>query len=133
MTEEYKQLYEQVCEQYDVLAKELEATNRQVEILSDALAESRREVVTPFTIQFHSHPATEVLRLTKDGIWANPDIPADDAAKLVLEAIDHNIKILVQKAVLAEREACAQVVEAAEGCAQYFPHVPDIIRARGNT
>ena len=41
---DYKQLYEQVCEQYDVLAKELEATNRQVEILSDALAESRREV-----------------------------------------------------------------------------------------
>ena len=40
---DYKQLYEQVCEQYDVLAKELEATNRQVEILSDALAESRRQ------------------------------------------------------------------------------------------
>jgi hypothetical protein len=64
------------------------------------------------TIQFHSGtPATEVLRLTKDGIWANPDIPADDAAKLVLEAIDHNIKILVQKAVLAEREACALVCD----------------------
>jgi hypothetical protein len=41
---DYKQLYEQVCEQYDVLAKELEATNRQVEILSDALAESRRNI-----------------------------------------------------------------------------------------
>ena len=83
------------------------------------------------TIQFHSGtPATEVLRLSKDGIWANPDIPADDAAKLVLEAIDANIKILVQKAVLDERESCAQVVEATEGCAQYFPHVPDIIRAR---
>jgi len=64
------------------------------------------------TIQFHSEaPATEVLRLSKDGIWANPDIPADDAAKLVLEAIDHNIKILVQKAVLAEREACAKVCD----------------------
>jgi hypothetical protein len=33
----------------------------------------------------------------------------------------------------AEREACAQAVEAIEGCAQYFPHVPDAIRARGNT
>ena len=44
---DYKQLYEQVCEQYDVLAKELEATNRQVEILSDALAESRRECKWP--------------------------------------------------------------------------------------
>jgi len=32
-----------------------------------------------------------------------------------------------------EREACAQVVEALEGCTQYFPHVPDIIRARVNT
>jgi hypothetical protein len=64
------------------------------------------------TIQFHSGtPATEVLRLSKDGIWANPDIPADDAAKLVLEAIDANIKILVQKAVLAEREACAKVCD----------------------
>ena len=63
-------------------------------------------------IQFHSEtPAIEVLRLSKDGIWANPDIPADDAAKLVLEAIDDNIKILVQKAVLAEREACADLIE----------------------
>ena len=65
------------------------------------------------TIQFHSGtPATEVLRLSKDGIWANPDIPADDAAKLVLEAIDANIKVLVQKAVLDEREACAKEAES---------------------
>ena len=48
---DYKQLYEQVCEQYDVLAKELEATNRQVEILSDALAESRREVAALKAVQ----------------------------------------------------------------------------------
>ena len=86
--------------------------------------------MTPFTIQFHSTPATEVLRLTKDGIWANPDIPADDAAKLVLEAIDHNIKILVQKAVLAEREACAKLIEAyiVPGMAREMAR---IIRARG--
>jgi hypothetical protein len=66
------------------------------------------------TIQFRSggRPGTEVLRLSHEGIWANPDIPADDAAKLVLEAIDHNIKILVQKAVLAEREACAKLMES---------------------
>jgi hypothetical protein len=84
------------------------------------------------TIQFHSGtPATEVLRLSKDGIWANPDIPADDAAKLVLEAIDDNIKILVQKAVLAEREACAKV------CDDLHPdwkwRAAESIRARGNT
>jgi len=49
--DEYKQLYEQVCEQYDVLTKELDATNRQVEILSDALAESRREVAALKAVQ----------------------------------------------------------------------------------
>jgi hypothetical protein len=88
------------------------------------------------TIQFHSGtPATEVLRLSKDGIWANPDIPADDAAKLVLEAIDANIKILVQKAVLAEREACAKVCEGLP--MQQEVDVRDecaaAIRARGET
>ena len=36
-------------------------------------------------------------------------------------------------AVKAERKACAEVVEALDGCAQYFPHVPDIIRNRKNT
>jgi hypothetical protein len=61
---------------------------------------------------FVNQEATEVLRLSRDGIWANPDIPADDAAKLVLAAIDSNIKVLVQKAVEAEREACAKVCEA---------------------
>ena len=54
---------------------------------------------------------TAVLRLSKDGIWANPDIPADEAAKRVLAAIDHNIKVLVEKAVAEEREACAKVCD----------------------
>lgn len=62
------------------------------------------------SIRFYSDTdATEVLRLSKDGIWANPDIPADEAAKLVLEAIDYNIKVMVQKAVEDEREACANI------------------------
>lgn len=74
---------------------------------------------------------TEVLRLSKNGIWANPDTPADDAAKLVLAAIDHNIKVLVDKAVLAEREACAKV------CDELHPglsskRVAEAIRARGS-
>jgi hypothetical protein len=68
--------------------------------------------MTPNTFHFTTGTnATEVLRLSKDGIWANPDIPADEAAKLVLEAIDYNIKVLVQKAVEDEREACAKVCE----------------------
>jgi hypothetical protein len=94
------------------------------------------------TIQFHSGtPATEVLRLSKDGVWANPEIPADDAAKLVLEAIDANIKILVQKAVLAEREACAKVCEdyTDNDGGTFIDHeghgysCATAIRARGNT
>jgi hypothetical protein len=86
------------------------------------------------TIQFHSGtPATEVLRLSKDGIWANPDVPADDAAKLVLEAIDANIKILVQKAVLDERESCAKAVEQTKWSNWFQADAAAAIRARGNT
>ena len=72
--------------------------------------------------------STEVLRLSKDGIWANPDIPADEAAKLVLAAMDLQIKALVDKAVEAEREACAKIADTAE------PYKSaDLIRARSNT
>lgn len=68
--------------------------------------------MTSNSIQFYSGSAgIEVLRLSKDGIWANPEIPADEAAQIVLNAIDYNIKVLVQKAVEEEREACAQVTE----------------------
>jgi hypothetical protein len=68
--------------------------------------------MTPNTIHFPTGPnGTEVLRLSKDGIWANPDIPADDAAKLVLTMLDNSIKSLVQKAVEKEREACAELCE----------------------
>ena len=55
------------------------------------------------TIHFYnSHAAdnVEILRLSKDGIWANPDVPVDDAAKLVLAAIDSNIRLMVQIAVV---------------------------------
>ncbi len=40
---------------------------------------------------------TEVLRISKDGIWANPDIPTDEAAKKVLEALDSNIKQMTKQ------------------------------------
>lgn len=62
-------------------------------------------------IQFYSSNNTEVLRLSKDGITANPEIPVDEAAKLVLAAIDSNIKLLVQKAVEEEREANAKYLD----------------------
>ena len=92
--------------------------------------------MTPNTFHFTTGTnATEVLRLSKDGIWANPDIPADEAAKLVLEAIDYNIKVLVQKAVEDEREACAQMLEAASKTGKIISctSAAKAIRKRGQT
>lgn len=60
-----------------------------------------------------SGPSVEILRISKDGIWVNPEVPSDEAAKKVLEAIDHNVKFMVERAVQAEREACALIVEQA--------------------
>ena len=57
---------------------------------------------------------TEILRIARDGIWANPDIPADDAAKLVLGALDRYIKELVKRVVEDEREAHAKLHEPQE-------------------
>jgi hypothetical protein len=37
----------------------------------------------------------EVLRITKDGITANPDVPVDEAADAVIRALDRYIKNLV--------------------------------------
>ncbi len=63
------------------------------------------------TFVSNRRPATEVLHLSCEGITANPDIPVDEAAKAVLDALDANIKVMVQKAVEAERKACAKLCE----------------------
>lgn len=84
------------------------------------------------SIRFYNNHAIdniEILRLSKDGIWANPEIPADEAAKLVLEAIDYNIKVMVQKAVEDEREACIDLVAFYGGPVD----LEAAIRARGDT
>jgi len=39
----------------------------------------------------------EVLRITKEGITANPDLPVDEAADAVLRALDGHIKNLVSR------------------------------------
>ena len=97
-------------------------------------------------IQFHSDNHTEVLRLSKDGVWANPDIPADEAAKLVLAALELNIKALVDKAVFNEREAVVQLIKELRPAIrplevmgkpmtteEWFDVLVEDIRARGNT
>ena len=66
------------------------------------------------TIRFynsHAEDNIEILRLSKDGIWANPDVPTDDAAKLVLAAIDDHIQELVRQAVAAKLDAVAAKVK----------------------
>jgi hypothetical protein len=40
---------------------------------------------------------TEVLRITKDGITANPDVPVDEAADAVIRALDGYIKNLTKR------------------------------------
>jgi hypothetical protein len=54
---------------------------------------------------------TEVMRITRDGVFVNPAVSVDDAARTVLDALDDQIKVLVQKAVEDEREACAKVCD----------------------
>ena len=57
---------------------------------------------------------TKVMEITKDGIWANPDVSVDDTAKAVLDALDGYIKKLVKEVVHQEREACAKLAEEME-------------------
>ncbi len=74
-------------------------------------------------------PGVEVLRIAKEGIWANPDVPVDQAAHAVLAAVERNIKELVQKAVEEEREACAKLCLETEPF--YGVMFAEAIRARG--
>jgi len=54
----------------------------------------------------------EILRISKDGVWVNPDVPVEETARLFLDRIAYNIKDMVATAVAQEREACAQVCDA---------------------
>jgi hypothetical protein len=51
---------------------------------------------------------TKVMEITKDGIWVNPDVSVDDAAKAVLNALEVYVKNLVERARYEEREACGK-------------------------
>ena len=67
---------------------ELEATNRQVEILSDALAESRREVAA-----FKDVPETDFGNMTKD-----------EALDLALEALEHCKDAIIERGLNGSQE-----------------------------
>ena len=56
-----------------------------------------KQPLLPDTIHF-KNANTEVMRINRDGVWVNPDIPATEAAKAVLDALDSQIKVLMQSA-----------------------------------
>jgi hypothetical protein len=77
-------------------------------------------------------PGVEILRISKEGIWANPDVPVNQAAHAVLAAVESNIKELMQKAVEAERERCILILERLHersgGQYNYYLHASKVLK-----
>ena len=71
-----------------------------------------------------------LMTLSKDGLWINPNIPANEVARLVITSLDASIKLMVSAVVRDEREACAKLCE--ELYKPYGTGPADAIRARGN-
>ncbi len=71
------------------------------------------------------------MRLSRDGIWTNPAVPVDELAQKVLEILDKNIKVLVQRAVEDEREACAKLCDDWPNGRDDVCLLANAIRARG--
>ena len=65
----------------------------------------------PNSIRIYNGDTTEVLRIAKDGVWANPDVPVDEAAQAVLNAVDNLVKQMVSRAVDEERKAAQERID----------------------
>ena len=68
--------------------------------ISGAEAEKYSFVRPPSDIIFYNNlgnKQVEVLRISKDGITANPDVPVDEAADAVIRVLDAHIKQLVNR------------------------------------
>lgn len=86
-------------------------------------------------IRFMLDDATEILRLSKDGIWVNPAYPVEETAQRVLDALSANVRVMVEKAVEAEREACAELLDDMadqDKWSNYYKVAATAIRARGD-
>ena len=88
----------------------------------------------PNTIRFYSSSpdSTEVLRISKDGIWANPDVPTDEAAKKVLEALGGHLSQMLDKAREEGRKESQEVTWGVDwgragdkSCAAIIKRLPD--------
>lgn len=89
-------------------------------------------------ITFLTNASKEVMRIDNNGVTINPEIPLDEAAQHVINALDAHIQHLVR----SEREACAKVCDdiakVHEKANQWASHktadvLSQAIRARGNT
>ena len=93
----------------------------------------------PDTIHFNHtmENQTEVMRITRDGVWVNPDMAVDETAKAVLDALSSQVKVLVQRAVEDEREVIAQSLDKQADLApdeigrQWAQEMAAAVRARG--
>ena len=97
----------------------------------------------PNASQFHTNrndDMLEVMRISRDSVWVNPDMHVDEEAKAVLDALGYQVKVLVQKAVEEEREACALICDevANKHHKQHYPDLESVadecagaIRSRG--
>jgi hypothetical protein len=77
------------------------------------LQDSRPTNSLQFFSNMNNGPSVEVLRISKNGIWVNPDVSTGEAAKSVLEALDRHIKGLLGKEaeLQAELDATNRQVE----------------------
>jgi hypothetical protein len=83
----------------------------------------------------------EVLCLSKEGVWVNPNVPVDEATRYVLKALGSHVKRLIDEAIKAEREACAKACEWEAAKLEQWPQRDVLtvracaaaIRARGET
>jgi hypothetical protein len=78
------------------------------------------------SIIFRAHSGKElkeVMRLNKNGVTVNPDMPLDEAAQHVIKVLDAQIQHLVR----SEREAILKLADSLGWVSV------DDIRARGNT
>jgi len=62
----------------------------------------------------------EVLRITRDGIIGNPDVPTDEAADAVIRVLDGHIKSLTKRTWVGLTEKEKEILVTA-----YYPSVWD--------
>jgi hypothetical protein len=73
--------------------------------------------------------ATEVIRISKDGVWVNPAISINDASRAVLAAIDTHIRVLVEKTTKVEREMVLSLLDALTEILGWQTMAPDDVVA----